>query len=84
MHSSGQKQEEKACPCQKEGVSIINGIRYKINSAKIESANAMIKRIQSNASGIFDVEYLFLKLRQIYYLRLQKQTKMPMSYYQQI
>ena len=22
MHSSGQKQEEKACPCQKEGVSI--------------------------------------------------------------
>ena len=23
MHSSGQKQEEKACPCQKEGVSIM-------------------------------------------------------------
>lgn len=63
---------------------IINGIRYKINSAKIEAANAMIKRIQSKACGIFDVEYLFLKLRQIYYLRLQKQTKMPMSYYQQI
>ena len=63
---------------------IINGIRYKINSAKIESANAMIKRIQSKACGIFDVEYLFLKLRQIYYLKLLKQTKMPMSYYQQI
>ncbi|MBQ9095155.1 MAG: transposase, partial [Akkermansia sp.] len=63
---------------------IINGIRYKINSAKIESANAMIKRIQSKACGIFDVEYLFLKLRQIYYIRLQKQTKMPMSYYHQI
>lgn len=35
---------------------IINGIRYKINSAKIEASNAMIKRIQSKACGIFDVE----------------------------
>ena len=51
---------------------IINGIRYKIKSEKIEAANAMIKRIQSKACGIFDVEYLFLKLLQIYYLRLQK------------
>ena len=63
---------------------IINGIRYKINSSRIEATNATIKRIQSKACGIFDVEYLFLKLRQIYYLKLQKWTKMPMSYYQQI
>ncbi len=54
---------------------IINGIRYKINSAKIEATNAMIKRIQSKACGIFDIEYLFLKLRQIYYLRLQKKRQ---------
>ena len=65
-------------------VVLYKSTRYKINSAKIEAANAMIKRIQSKACGIFDVVYLFLKLRQIYYLRLQKQTKMPMSYYRQI
>lgn len=28
---------------------VINGIRYKINSVRIESANAAIKRIQAKA-----------------------------------
>lgn len=45
---------------------IINGIRYKINSGRIESANAGIKRIQSKSCGLFDIEYLFMKMRQIY------------------
>jgi len=49
---------------------IINGVRYGINSARIESANAAIKRIQAKACGLSDAEYLFLKLRQIYFLRL--------------
>lgn len=53
---------------------IINGIRYRINSAKIESANAAIKRLITKSCGIFDEEYLFLKLRQIY---LDKQSKLP-------
>ena len=63
---------------------VINGIRYKINSARIESANAAIKRIQAKSCGLFDVRYLFLKLRQIYFLRLQSKHKTGHSYYQQI
>ena len=63
---------------------VINGIRYRINSARIESANAAIKRIQAKACGLFDVRYLFLKLRQVYFLRLQRKHKTPRSYYQQI
>ena len=63
---------------------VINGIRYHINSARIESANASIKRIQAKACGLFDVRYLFLKLRQIYFLRLQRKHKTSRFYYQQI
>ena len=51
---------------------VINGIRYKINSAKIESFNAGIKRIQSKCCGICNINYLFLKTRQIFFLRLQR------------
>ena len=51
---------------------VINGIRYKINSAKIESFNAGIKRIQSKCCGIYNIDYLFLKTRQIFFLRLQR------------
>ena len=63
---------------------VINGIRYKINSARIESANAAIKRIQAKACGLFDVRYLFLKLRQVYFLRLQRMHKTDRTFYQQI
>ena len=62
---------------------VINGIRYRINSARIESANAAIKRIQAKAWG-GDVRYLFLKLCQVYFMRLQRKHKTPRSYYQQI
>ena len=85
--------------CMKSGVSqlkrfakgisekfngIINGIRYKINSARIESANAAIKRIQSKACGLFDMEYLLLKMRQVHFMRLQRLHKTSHDYYQQI
>ena len=63
---------------------VINGIRYGINSARIESANAAIKRIQAKACGLFDVRYMFLKLRQIYFLRLQRKHKTSRFFYQQI
>ena len=63
---------------------VMNGIRYKINSARIESANAAIKRIQAKACGLFDVRYLFLKLRQVYFLRLQRKHKTSRTFYQQI
>lgn len=63
---------------------IINGIRYKINSARIESANAAIKRIQAKACGLFDMEYLFLKMRQVHFMRLQRLHKTSHDYYQQI
>jgi transposase len=63
---------------------VINGIRYRINSARIESANAAIKRIQAKSCGLFDVGYLFLKLRQVYFLRLQRKFKTSRSFYQQI
>ena len=61
---------------------VMNGIRYKINSARIESANAAIKRIQAKACGLFDVRYLFLKLRQVYFLRLQRKHKTSRTFYQ--
>ena len=61
---------------------VINGIRYGINSARIESANAAIKRIQAKACGLFDVRYMFLKLRQIYFLRLQRKHKTSRFFYQ--
>lgn len=48
---------------------VINGIRYDINSGKIESANAGINRIQCKCCGLFDIEYLFMKMRQIYLMR---------------
>ena len=63
---------------------VINGIRYRINSARIESANATIKRIQAKACGLFDVRYLFLKLRQVYFLRLHRKYKTSHFFYQQI
>lgn len=48
---------------------ILNGIRYGINPARIESANAAIKRIMSlscrlgNASYIFILRHPFLRLK---------------------
>lgn len=48
---------------------VINGIRHRINSARIESANAGIKRIQAKCCGLFNIDYLFLKMRQIFFLR---------------
>lgn len=48
---------------------VINGIRYSINSGRIESANAGIKRIQSKCCGLFDIDYLFMKMRQMYLSR---------------
>ena len=48
---------------------VINGIRYNINSASIESTNAGIKRMQSKCCGLFDIDYLFMKLRQRYLSR---------------
>lgn len=48
---------------------IMNGIRYGINSARIESANAAIKRIMSRSCDLGDVTYLFNKLRQSFFLR---------------
>ena len=63
---------------------IINGIRYRLHSARIESANAAIKRIQSKACGLADMEYLFLKMRQVHFLRLQRRHKTSHDYYQEI
>ena len=63
---------------------VMNGIRYRINSAHIESTNAAIKRIQAKACCLFDLRYLFLKLRQVYFLRLQRNHKTGHSFYQQI
>jgi transposase len=48
---------------------IMNGIRYGVNSARIESANAAIKRIMSRSCGLGDSHYLFNKLRQAFFLR---------------
>ena len=48
---------------------IMNGIRYGVNSARIESANATIKRIMSRSCGLGDSHYLFDKLRQAFFLR---------------
>ena len=63
---------------------VMNGIRYRINSAHIESTNAAIKRIQAKACCLFDLRYLFLKLRQVYFLRLQRKHKTSRFFYQQI
>ena len=84
MKSKVQKLRNFARKISEQFNEVINGIRYRINSARIESANAAIKRIQAKACGLFDVRYLFLKLRQVYFLRLQRKHKIPRSYYQQI
>lgn len=47
---------------------VINSIRYNVTSAAIESTNAKIKRIQSKACGLFNITYLFQKIRQIYFI----------------
>ena len=47
---------------------ILNTIRCRMNSAKIESMNASIQRIVSKACGLQDVPYLFAKLRQRFLL----------------
>ncbi len=49
---------------------VTNGIRHGINSGRIESANAGIKRIRSKCCGLFDTDYLFMKMRQMYLSRL--------------
>ena len=84
MKSKVQKLRNFARKISEQFNEVINGIRYRINSARIESANAAIKRILAKACGLFDVRYLFLKLRQVYFLRLQRKHKTPRSYYQQI
>ena len=84
MKSKVQKLRNFARKISEQFNEVINGIRYRINSARIESANAAIKRIQAKACGLFDVRYLFLKLRQVYFIRLQRKHKTPRSYYQQI
>ena len=61
-----------------------NGIRYRLHSARIESAHAAIKRIQAKACGLFDMEYLFLKMRQVHFMRLQRLRKTSHDYYQRI
>ena len=47
---------------------VANSIRYKVTSAAIESTNAKIKRIQSKTCGLFNIKYLFQKIRQIYFI----------------
>ena len=49
---------------------VINFFRYCITSGQIDSANAAISRIQAKACGLFDVPYLFLKLRQSFYQQI--------------
>ncbi len=49
---------------------VINFFKYRISSGKIEAANAAISRIQSKTCGLFNIPYLFLKLRQGFYLRI--------------
>ena len=83
MKSKVQKLRNFARKISEQFNEVINGIRYRINSARIESANAAIKRIPAKAWG-GDVRYLFLKLRQVYFMRLQRKHKTPRSYYQQI
>ena len=48
---------------------IMNAIRYGVNSARIESANAAIKRIMFRSCGLGDAHYLFDKLRQAFFRR---------------
>ena len=62
----------------------INGIRYGLHSARIESAHAASKRIRSRACGLFDEEYLWLKMLQVYFMRLQRLHKSSHDYYRQI
>lgn len=50
---------------------ILNTIRCRMNSAKIESMNASVQRIVSKACGLQDVDYLFSKLRQRFLLNRQ-------------
>ena len=47
---------------------ILNTIRCRMNSAKIESMNASIQQIVSKSCGLQDVPYLFAKLRQRFLL----------------
>lgn len=49
---------------------VINFFKYRISSGKIEAANAAISRIQSKTCGLFNIPYLFLKLRQSFYQRI--------------
>lgn len=51
-----------------EGIS--SGSRFKVNSAHIESANAAINRTQAKTHGLCELEYLFPRRRQIYFMRL--------------
>ena len=46
---------------------IMNGIRYGVNSARIESGNASIKRIMASSCGLGDTHYLFNKFRQSFF-----------------
>ncbi|MEG0837598.1 MAG: transposase, partial [Akkermansia sp.] len=46
---------------------VINFFKFRISSGKIEAANASISRIQAKTCGLFNIPYLFLKLRQSFY-----------------
>lgn len=61
--------ERFACGIADKFNEVINGIRHGINSGRIESANAGIKRIQSKCCGLFDIGYLFMKMRQMHLSR---------------
>lgn len=61
---------------------IIDGIRFGMNLARIESAYAVMSVFK--ASGLCDTGYLFLKMRQIYFMSFHRQHKMSRYFYQQI
>ncbi|PNC04649.1 transposase [Akkermansia muciniphila] len=49
---------------------VVNFLKYRITSGRIEAANASISRIQSKTCGLFNIPYLFLKLRQAFYQQI--------------
>ena len=57
---------------------ILNTLRCRMNSAKIEPMDASIQRIVSKSGGLQDVLYLFAKLRQRFLLnrRIYRQKLM--------
>ena len=54
---------------------IWNAFRFKMNSGRIESANAALERIVRKACGLFDFPYILLKLRQQFFIHQQQQER---------